>query len=162
MIVQYKCYIFAFKAFHSVLLISLNLNFKLKYRPYGMRSTNNYRSKPTIGLFSAINVSINLWSNLHNQVGSIDCYALYKTYILNLRLQICICRISFMLIIIFMNAFVHAFCKYIYCCLSKYIHSYVFNLSLVTFRSYNSTSITLCFLYSVTFCICNLIVTLLF
>ena len=51
------------------------------------------------------------------------------------------------------------FCMYICGCLIKSINSYIFNISLVIFRSYNFIIITLRLLYNVTFCICNLIVT---
>ena len=57
--------------------------------------------------------------------------------------------ISFTLVFIFTFIFVHAFC--ICRCLIKCVHSYIFNIDLVTFRSYNFISITLrhfAFVYS--------------
>ena len=61
------------KSFHS------DSPTNLKYSPYSMRSTTNttnfieYVSKSNTGHFNAIDVSINCWNNLHNQVKRIDC-----------------------------------------------------------------------------------------
>ena len=47
-------------------------------------------------------------------------------------------------------------CKNICYRLFKCIHSYIFNLCIVTFWSYDFMSTTLRLLYNVTFCICNI------
>ena len=88
-IVHYKCYILPFKAFHSLLPVSLNLHFQLKSSPYDMISTNDvieYISQSNT-VFSAINISIHLWNNLCDQIIDVILYTSCKSYIKSMYIK---------------------------------------------------------------------------
>ena len=57
-----------------------------------MQSTHNfieYVSKSNTGFLNAINVFINLWNNLHNQVEDNISYASYKLYTKSIFIKMC-------------------------------------------------------------------------